>query len=181
MIFKVVQGDRPDRPSPGFSDTLWDLLAKTWDTEDGPGSQRRPSTSFVRDRLQEDRNEWGKLIVPLCPESWQKCGGYLARRTNPVVYSRTFYRDELQWNRDLGGDRWWVVFATVSVAPSFTRGTETLDYPQAVSAAPLLRLSYVDQDENTQLRPGPGRAAKDTKKLVYRFSRWLRLFGKKVR
>jgi len=95
VIFKVVQGDRPDRPSPGFSDTLWDLLTKTWDTEDGPASQRRPSTSFVRDRLQEDRNEWGKSIVPLCPEFWQTGGGYPARQTSAVDYSRTSYSDEL--------------------------------------------------------------------------------------
>jgi len=67
-------------------------------------------------------------------------------------------------------------FTTASVALSFTRGTETPDYPQAVPATPLVHLSYVDQDENTQLRSGPGRTAKNTKKLVYRFSRWLRLF-----
>ena len=69
-----------------------------------------------------------------------------------------------------------MVFATVTVALSFTRGTETPDYLQAVSVAPLVHLSYVDQDGNTQLHPGPGRTANKTKKLVYRFSRLLRLF-----
>ena len=85
VIYKVIQGDRPDRPSPGFSDTLWELLVKTWDTEDGPDSRRRPSTSIVRERLQEDLSEWGKSTVPLCPKSWQGGSGYPTRRTNIVV------------------------------------------------------------------------------------------------
>ena len=49
---KVIQGDRPDRPSPGFSDTLWELLVRTWDTENGPETRIRPSASIIRDRLR---------------------------------------------------------------------------------------------------------------------------------
>jgi len=67
VIYKVIEGNRPERPSLGFSDTLWELLVRTWDAEDGPKSQKRPSVSIVRDRLREDVSEWGKLVAPLSP------------------------------------------------------------------------------------------------------------------
>ena len=82
-MYKVVQGDRPERPSSGFSDTLWELLVKTWDTEDGPKSQKRPSVSIVRGRLQEDVSEWGKSVVPLSPEG----GAYPMCRIIAIVCS----------------------------------------------------------------------------------------------
>ena len=82
-MLRVTEGNRPERPFPGFSDTLWELLVVTWDTEDGPKSQKRPSASIVRSRLQEEVDEWGDSIVPLSPEG----GAYPKRRINAVTCS----------------------------------------------------------------------------------------------
>jgi len=67
-----MSGGRPDRPSPGFSDTLWKLLTTTWVTEGGPKSKRRPPASTVLDRLKKDAEHWGKSIVPLVPKEWDE-------------------------------------------------------------------------------------------------------------
>ena len=56
---------------------------KTWDTEDGPKSQKRPSASIVRDRLQEDVDEWGKSVASLFLED----GAYPMYRINAVFFS----------------------------------------------------------------------------------------------
>ena len=86
-MFKVVTGDRPNRPASGFSDTLWDLLVSTWVVEDGPESKRRPSASAVLDQLKKDVDHWGKSIVPLVPKEWQESGEYSERRAKVVVCS----------------------------------------------------------------------------------------------
>lgn len=75
-MYKVISGDRPNRPASGFSDTLWESLTETWVAEDGPESKRRPSASVVLDRLKKDVDNWGKSIVPLVSKEWQESGGY---------------------------------------------------------------------------------------------------------
>ena len=70
-MLKVVKGDRPDRPSPGFSDALWDLLVVTWVVQYAQKPQERPSASTVLTRLKEYAGDWGKLIIPLTPEDWE--------------------------------------------------------------------------------------------------------------
>lgn len=67
VMYKVLEGGRPDRPSSGFSDQLWQLLVGTWSVEHGSQSSKRPSATIVRDRLREDVRNWGKSVVPLTP------------------------------------------------------------------------------------------------------------------
>ena len=71
-MFKVLQGERPDRPPSGFSDQLWELLVTTWRTEQGSQSPKRPPTSTILDRLEEDVRWWGKSIIPPTPIHPQK-------------------------------------------------------------------------------------------------------------
>ena len=75
-MYKVMVGDRPDRPASGFSDALWELLVATWVVEDGPESKRRPSAPIVLDWLKRDAGNWGKSIVPPVLKEWQESGGY---------------------------------------------------------------------------------------------------------
>ena len=74
VMLKVVKGDRPDRPSSGLSDALWDLLVATWVVQYAQKPRERPSVSAVLARLKECVDDWGKSIIPLIPEDWQDIG-----------------------------------------------------------------------------------------------------------
>ena len=63
-MYKVLKGERPDRPPDGLSDQLWELLVTTWVAERWSQPSKRPSTSIVRSRLNGDLHNWGKSIVP---------------------------------------------------------------------------------------------------------------------
>ena len=74
VMLKVVKGDRPDRPSSGLSDALWDLLATTWVEQYAHKPRERSSASTVLTRLEECVDDWGRSIIPLIPEDWQEIG-----------------------------------------------------------------------------------------------------------
>jgi hypothetical protein len=79
-MFKVLQGDRPDRPPSGFSDQLWKLLVTTWHAEQGTQPSKRPPTSTILDQLKEDVHSWGKSIIPpvlIQPQNRSKCSACL--------------------------------------------------------------------------------------------------------
>ena len=63
-MYKVLQGERPDRPPSGFSDQLWELLVTAWHAEQGIQPSKRPPTSTILDQLEEDVRWWGKSIIP---------------------------------------------------------------------------------------------------------------------
>lgn len=63
-MYKVLKGERPDRPLDGLSDQLWKLLATTWLAERWSQPSKRPLTSTVRSRLNEDLHNRRKSIVP---------------------------------------------------------------------------------------------------------------------
>ena len=85
VIFKVMKGDRPNRPPLGFSDGLWKMLKKTWVEQRVKGPRRRPAASAVLDRLKQDVDHWEKSIAPLVPRQWHESGRYNTPRTNFVV------------------------------------------------------------------------------------------------
>ena len=66
-MYKVLEGHRPDRPPSCFTDLLWQLLMATWLEEHGSELTKRPQPSTIRDRLNEEVNNWGKSIVPPRP------------------------------------------------------------------------------------------------------------------
>ena len=70
-MLKVVKGDRPDRPSSGLSEALWDLLAATWVVQYAQKPRERPLVSAVLTRLNNCVGDWGKSIIPLIPEDWE--------------------------------------------------------------------------------------------------------------
>jgi hypothetical protein len=76
VIYKVIQGDRPDKPSEGISDALWESLVATWVAEDGPASKKRPSATTVLDQLKECVDDWGGIFVPLIPAEWRETSGH---------------------------------------------------------------------------------------------------------
>ena len=67
VIQKVLGGVRPDRPSVGFSDALWAMLAKTWLEEfEAPGSPpARPNIADILELLQEEVDNWSQTSRPL--------------------------------------------------------------------------------------------------------------------
>ena len=73
-MLKVVKGDRPSRPSSGFSETLWDLLVATWAEQYAQKPRERPSARTVLNRLEECIDDWGKYITPVIPEDWKNTG-----------------------------------------------------------------------------------------------------------
>ena len=81
VMVKIFDGVRPDRPSSGFSDRLWDLLMATWAVKHAREPGRRPPAWAVLDQLKEIVDDWGISIVPLVPpvplipESLEECSG----------------------------------------------------------------------------------------------------------
>ena len=74
VILKVAKGDRPDRPSSGHSDVLWNLLVVTWAAQYAQKPRERPPVSTVLARLKECVDDWGKSMIPLIPEDWEDVG-----------------------------------------------------------------------------------------------------------
>ena len=72
-MLKVMKGDRPDRPSPGLSDALWDLLVATWVEQHARKPQERPLVSAVLTGLKKCVGDWGRSIIPLIPD-WENTG-----------------------------------------------------------------------------------------------------------
>ena len=64
VICTVLEGGRPDRPSSGLPDWLWELLVSTWSVEHRSQPSKRPSATTVLDRLREGVHSWGKSITP---------------------------------------------------------------------------------------------------------------------
>ena len=58
VIREVLSGNRPDRPTVGFSDPLWVLLTKTWLEEHESTPPTRPSITEILRQLQDDVNTW---------------------------------------------------------------------------------------------------------------------------
>ena len=73
-MLKVMKGDRPDRPSSGLSETLWNLLVTTWAEQYAQKPCERPFVSTVLTRLKECVDDWGKSIVPFTPEDYENTG-----------------------------------------------------------------------------------------------------------
>jgi len=113
VIFKVMKGDRPDRPPLGFSDTLWKLLTKTWVEQRVKGPRRRPAASTVLNRLKQDVDHWEKSIIPLVPRQWHESGWYNTTRTNSIARLCSFHSTELRSCRG----RWQVFLTTGSTVP----------------------------------------------------------------
>ena len=55
---KVMDGVRPERPSTGFSDGLWNLLQLSWSEEYESRGSKRPSIGLILEQLQKDSSGW---------------------------------------------------------------------------------------------------------------------------
>jgi len=89
-----MSGSQPDRSATQLPDLLWELLVRTWDTEGGPETRRRPSASIVLDQLKQSVDQWGESIIPVIPKQWEESGRYPTCRVDAVLYSRSFYSDK---------------------------------------------------------------------------------------
>lgn len=71
VVKKVLTGTRPDKPTTGFSDSLWTLLAKAWleefESYDSPSA--RPDIANILEVLQGEERNWsptsGQLTSPI--------------------------------------------------------------------------------------------------------------------
>lgn len=64
VMYKVLQGVKPDRPPSRFSNALWDLLLKTWDPEhEPPKPPGRPSIQTILNQMKEDAGAWDQIVV----------------------------------------------------------------------------------------------------------------------
>ena len=64
VVIKVARGEKPSRPTSGFSDALWNLLLKAWDPEYKSQPSKRPSILTVSHQMKEDADDWDKFIAP---------------------------------------------------------------------------------------------------------------------
>lgn len=58
----VIRGDRPERPTVGFSDVLWKLVIQSWEFEHESMLPRRPPISLLRAQLEQDGRTWVSAI-----------------------------------------------------------------------------------------------------------------------
>ncbi|KAF9648296.1 kinase-like protein [Thelephora ganbajun] len=65
VMYKVLQGERPERPCVELSDQLWTLLETSWHVEHRSQPSGRPPTSTVLNRLEKDAPNWGKSSIQL--------------------------------------------------------------------------------------------------------------------
>ena len=129
VMFKVVKGDRPDRPPSLFSEKLWDLLVATWVTQYAQKPRKRPPVSTVLTRLKECVGHWRKSDVP--PKDWENtslyrmflndCGGLLMP---PSQVMKTVSR------------LWQVIFSIKLVILPLTRGLNDLAALEQASQFP---------------------------------------------
>jgi hypothetical protein len=67
VIQKVLSGIRPEKPSVGFSEDLWAMLAKTWleefEASDSPSA--RPNIADILELLQEEVDNWSQTSRPM--------------------------------------------------------------------------------------------------------------------
>ena len=67
VIQKVLTGNRPDRPTVGFSEPLWALLNKTWLEERESSPPVRPDIADILELLEYEAQTWsptGRLLAP---------------------------------------------------------------------------------------------------------------------
>lgn len=80
VMYRVLEGGRPNRPPSGFSDRLWELLANTWCVEYGSQPSKRPSATTVLHLLKGEPHNWGKSMIPpqlVQPQNRCRCSTYL--------------------------------------------------------------------------------------------------------
>lgn len=58
VVKKVIDGARPERPSTGFNDRLWNLLQLSWSEEYENRGSKRPSIGLILKQLQKDSSDW---------------------------------------------------------------------------------------------------------------------------
>ena len=58
VVKKVMDGTRPERPTAGFSDKLWNLLQLGWSEEYENRESKRPSIALILGQLQRDSSSW---------------------------------------------------------------------------------------------------------------------------
>jgi len=75
VVKKVIDGVRPERPSAGFTDGLWNLLQLSWSEEYESRESRRPSIGLILEQLQKDSSWFYTAKVPF-PTVEQKRPSY---------------------------------------------------------------------------------------------------------
>ena len=86
---KVIDGIRPERPSTGFSDGLWDLLQLSWLEEYENRESKRPAIALILERLQKDSSGWfstGKLPFPTVESKRFPFSEWILLVAHPSVY-----------------------------------------------------------------------------------------------
>ena len=103
VIQKVLTGNRPFRPTVGFSDPLWELLAQTWLEERESSPPIRPEIATILEQLQYEAEIWspgGRLLAPPMQDRKASCMSPLTQRSltlgspeNPSGELRRIFRD----------------------------------------------------------------------------------------
>ena len=65
VVQKVLSGNRPERPTVGFSDLLWALLVQMWLEEYESSPPARQNTVGILEQLQDEAGTWDPTSRPL--------------------------------------------------------------------------------------------------------------------
>ena len=65
VVQKVLSGNRPERPTVGFSDLLWSLLVQMWLEEYESSPPARPNIVGILEQLQDEVGTWDPTSRPL--------------------------------------------------------------------------------------------------------------------
>ena len=72
VIQKVLSGNRPEKPTVGFSDLLWALLNKTWLEESEPSPSVRPDITTILEQLEDEAKTWNPTSRLFSPPQMER-------------------------------------------------------------------------------------------------------------
>ena len=88
VVQKVLSGNRPERPTVGFSDPLWALLAQMWLEEYESPPPARPNIVGILKQLQDEAGAWDPTSRPLALQTPME---QTANRMSSTPQSRVTY------------------------------------------------------------------------------------------
>jgi len=87
VIQEVLRGNRPERPTVGFSDMLWALLVQMWLEEYESSPPVRPNITSILRQLEGESKTWSPTSGLLAPPTEQRADGMPSLLQNLLKHS----------------------------------------------------------------------------------------------
>jgi len=89
VVKDVIDMVRPERPSAGFTNGLWDLLQLSWSEEYEGRESRRPTLGSILEQLQKDSSVWFSTVRLPFPTVESKRWSLRGNRSSTIATGTT--------------------------------------------------------------------------------------------